>query len=302
MLLNEKYYKELWSKFEPVVTLPTSSNHRTFLLSLKFILHSVDRKQSIHVNFQGDEECFTNIQSHLFIELANRIYCNAADFAPCSIGDRIRSKHKYRIGGPKATHLDFVIKRILGKEYELRNEKQSITIKVSFDSLVRDYIPLTQNAHDHTIERFLSYFDELNGKKVFDFTPTYFERKSVFIAKKTFWDALSIKGRIPTIYFPNPREESDHSEIKSIPPLPDCLMFVTPKYDICYSMILTSGKKIDNIVLCDTEEDNIQQILQDKNRFGFNIVVLTRSFSPLQIEQIPCWNWFREEKELLNSL
>jgi hypothetical protein len=302
MLLNEKYYQDLLSKYQCVATLPTDFDDKTSALSIKIILNSLDQKKSVHVNFQGNKESIAKIQSHLFIELANRIFCNAADLGPRCIGDKVRSKKKYHLGKAHPVNVDFVIKRTIAKDYELRSDKHAMTIKVSLDGLIQDFIPISQNAHNRTIDRFLSYFDELNGKKLYDFPITYFERKTVFIAKKTFWDNLNIKNRVPTIYFPNPREESDRHEVKSIPALPDCLMFVTPKYEVCYDAILATKQKIDTIVLCDTEEDKIQQILQDKSRFGFNVAMLTNSFSPVKIEQIPCWNWYREETELLDSL
>ncbi len=302
MLLNKKYYQDLSFKYQNVVTLPADFSDKASLLSLKIILDSVDRKQSIHVNFQGDENHLSKIQSHLFVELANRIFCGAAGFPPFKIGDKVRSKEPYWIGKPKPMYLDFVIKRTIGKEFELRSDKNSMTIKVSFDKLVQDFVELSQNARNRTIERFLGYFDELNAKKVYGFPITYFERKTVFVARKTFWDELSIKKRVPSVYFPNPREESDHHEVKSFPALPDCLMYVTPKYEVCYEVILSAGKKIDTIVLCDTEENKVQQILQDKSRFGFNVIILTNSFSPEKVDQIPCWNWFREEMEIIESL
>ena len=113
---------------------------------------------------------------------------------------------------------------------------------------------------------------------------------------------LTIKGKIPSIYLPNPREENDHHETKSIPALPDCIMYVTPKYEICYQDILQKGKKINTIVVCDTELDEIEKIIQDRNRFGYNIIVLTNSVNPTKSTQVLCWNWFREEGEIINSL
>jgi hypothetical protein len=68
------------------------------------------------------------------------------------------------------------------------------------------------------------FFENINGKHVHDFIPTYFERKSVFIDPKTFYDLLEVKNKIPTTYFPNPREEINPQETKSIPALPDSKM------------------------------------------------------------------------------
>jgi hypothetical protein len=79
-------------------------------------------------------------------------------------------------------------------------------------------------------------------------------------------------------------------------------MYFTTKYEVCYQKLLLQGKKIHTIVICDTEEDKIQQILQDRNRFGFNLIILSNAIDPIRNNQIPCWNWFKEEVEIVNSL
>ena len=62
------------------------------------------------------------------------------------------------------------------------------------------------------------------------------------------------------------------------------------------------GEKIKTIIVFDTEADKIEQMLQDKVRFGFNLIVISNSFSPLKTGAIRCWNWFREELEIINAL
>ena len=101
---------------------------------------------------------------------------------------------------------------------------------------------------------------------------------------------------------PNPREESHLFETKSIPALSDCLVYFTPRYEVCYQNILLKGEKIKTIIVYDTEADKVEQMLQDKSKYGFNLIVLSNSYSPLQNQAIPCWNWFKEEVELVNSL
>jgi len=135
-----------------------------------------------------------------------------------------------------------------------------------------------------------------------DFTPTKFESKIVFVAKKPLWDSLPDKNKIPCAYLPNPREENHTSITKSIPALHDCLAFFTPKYEICYQQILLKGEKIRTVVVFDTEADKIEQILQDKSRFGFNLIVVSNSYSPLKNETVPCWDWFKEEIKIVDAL
>lgn len=113
---------------------------------------------------------------------------------------------------------------------------------------------------------------------------------------------MADKNKIPSTYLPNPREENNVSEIRSIPALHDCLVYFTPKYEVCYQNLLLKNEKIKAIVLFDTEVDQIEQILQDKPRFGFNIIVISNSFSPVKNQAIPCWNWFKEEIEIVNAL
>ena len=140
--------------------------------------------------------------------------------------------------------LDFKIQSIQNDKYKLWNEKHSIIWEKTFAELVEKFIPVTQNAQNETLTRFTSFFEKLNGKQVHDFTPTYFDRKNVFIAPKTFYDSLEVRNKIPTTYFPNPREESTPHETKSIPALPDSIMYFVPKY------IIASGKAGIDFVSC----------------------------------------------------
>lgn len=79
-------------------------------------------------------------------------------------------------------------------------------------------------------------------------------------------------------------------------------MYFVPKYKVCYDNILLQGKIIDTVVVYNTEETEIEQIIQDKNRFGFNLIVITNTTSPTKCSQVPCWNWFKEEAIIINTL
>lgn len=303
MLLNKKYYQDLWDKYQNIEMLTLKLNDKSSILTFKIILEHCKKKKPLHFNFQSKTNSFPDIGKQLFIELSNNIFCNAADFPQLNIGDKVRSKKAIRVGTPIPRFLDFKIRQIENGRYSLWNERYSLTWEKSFAELVERFIPVTQKAQNETLTGFISFFEKINGKQVHDFIPTYFERKSVFIAPKTFYDTLEIKNKIPTIYFPNPREESNPHETKSIPALPDSMMYVVPKYDVCYQKLLLPRKtKIDTIVVFNTEEEKIQQIINDKQQYGFNLIVLSNTTEPAKSNQVPCWNWFKEEIEIVNSL
>ena len=301
MLLNKTYYQTLWDKYKGTHILCELKNNSSSL-TLKIIIEHCRNKQSVHFNIQNDSNILSEVSRQLFIELSNDIFCNAVDFPPFNDGDKVRSKKLIRVGKPKPLFLDFTLKKLPDGRFKLYNKKFELTIEKKFDELVQQFIPLTQNAHNATLKKFTSYFETLNGRQIHDFTPAYFERKSVFIAPKTFYDSLEVKNKIPITYFPNPREESNPHETKSIRALPDSIMYFVPKYKVCYDKIFRQGKKIDTVVVYDTEETEIEQIIQDKNRFGFNLIVITNSTNPIKCSQVPCWNWFKEEIDIINSL
>jgi hypothetical protein len=126
--------------------------------------------------------------------------------------------------------------------------------------------------------------------------------KSVFISKKPLWDSLTIKNKIPSTYYPNPREESHLTETRSIPALSDSMIYFTPKYEVCYHQLLQKGEKIKTIVIFDTEADKLNQIMQDQIKYKFNLLVLSNSNTPTKSDLIPSWNWFKEELEIINAL
>lgn len=302
MLLNKKYYQDLWDKYKNIETHTLKLNDNASNLTVQIILEQNTNKKPIHFNFQCTENSLKGIGKQLFVELANNIFCNYASFPQLNIGDKFRSKVALRVGAPKPRFLDFKILSIQNNKYKLWNEKFSITWEKTFAELVEKFIPVTQKAQNGTLTRFILFFEKLNGKQVHDFTPTYFDRKSIFIAPKSFYDSLEVKNKIPTTYFPNPREEGISTETKSIPALPDSIMYFVPKYKVCYEKILLTGKRIDTVVVYDTEETEIGQIIQDKSRFGFNLIVITNKAEPIKCDQVPFWNWYKEETDLVNML
>lgn len=298
IILNKLYYQELLKKYNSVDLLSTNIESNFLSLVIKMVKDNLKKKKSIHINFQNEKNLLLEIAKHLFIETANEIYCNFADFPDSKVGEKLKARNK-RFS--KNSILIFMGKR--GDKYILKYENDdSYEIKVDEETFIQDFVQISQNVRDNTLKRFFTFFDKLNNKKIYFFNPTNFECKSVFIAPKTFYDSLEVKNKIPTTYFSNPREENILHETKSIPALTDSIMYFVSRYKIFYEQILQQGKKIDTVVVCDTEEEEIQQIVQDKNCFGFNLIMLTNNAEPNKCNQIPCWNWYKEETDLVNAL
>lgn len=294
-ILNEEYYQALWKKYDRISTL-NLPNSNTADLSIKFILDFYRKNQPIHINFQNSKEIIFEIGKQLFVEFANDIYLNHYDLPNLKKGKKLRDKRSYRDGKKH----NYEIKRISNNTYYIEDIKTKANMSLNYDDLVKNYIPIEKGSRQ--LKGYTKYFSEINGGKKMDFTPTNFESKTVFVAKKPLWDSLPDKNKIPCAYLPNPREENHTTTTKSIPALQDCLAFFTPKYEVCYQQILLKGEKIKTVVIFDTEADKIEQILQDKSRFGFNLIVVSNTYSPLKNETIPCWNWFKEEIEIVDAL
>jgi hypothetical protein len=213
------------------------------------------------------------------------------------------------------------MKRISGNQYYeiARVEKGSYTLRqvlkktkvdispallldINYDRLTKFFVKVGSGKRisEKTIKNYFDFFEKLNNEKS-EFPKINFEKKSVFISKKTFWDCLPNRNKIPCTYLPNPREENNASATMSIPAL-DCLVYFTPKYEVCYNNILSKGENIKTIVVFDTEADKIQQMLQDKAIYGFNLIIMSNSFSLINNNTIPCWNWYKEEIEIINGL
>ena len=302
MQLNQDYYKQLIKKYDLIDTISIESKSQFPLLSLQMILDQCRNKKDVHINFQTEESLMNIIARDLFVQLSNEIFCNAADFPQLNIGDKVKSKKEMHVGKPKPLFLTFTINNIVNNRYRLTNDKFSITLEKSFSELVEKFIPISQNAQNDTLAKFILFFDKLNKKPIHDFNPTFFERKSVFIGPKSFYDSLEVKNKIPITYYPNPREGAAINSIKSIPALPDNVMYQVSRYRVCYDQILNKGKKIENVIILNSDLHEVEQIINDRDRFGFNIIILTNSFEPLKFSNIPSWDWFKEEIDLINCL
>ncbi|MCO5293262.1 MAG: hypothetical protein M9959_16185 [Chitinophagaceae bacterium] len=304
MILNSEYYQKIWEKFENTNTLGVF-NDNISCLTTKLILEHYRQNKPIHFNFQNSKEIIFEIGKHLFIELANDIYCNHYDLPDnYNVGDklkRIRDNQYYEI--VKVENDNYSLRQVLRKtKAEI---SPALLSGINYDRLTKNFVKVDagKGISEKTIKNYFAFFEELNKEKN-EFPITNFEKKTVFIAKKPLWDSLPNRNKIPCAYLPNPREDNNATETRSISALQDCLAYFTPKYEVCYSNILTKNEKVKTIVVFDTEAEKIEQMISDQSRFGFNLIVLSNSdYSKLiKSQSIPCWNWFKEEMEIVNAL
>lgn len=293
MILNPTYYNSLLSL---VVESEYSANTpKVVSISASLILLNYS-KRNIHINTPNSQETYSHILSIIFEKLSISIFQKYADFPPLKKGDLVK-----RID-TKGNDL-FFVKQIIDNNVTLQLKKNSSKCPMherflKYDSLLKHYTPVIQNAKDKTIKKYHDYFAEIN---TYGFLPTFFSKKNVFIASKNKWDNIGLKSCLPVIYLPNSRDENQ-TLIKSIPALNDCITYFTPRYEVCFEQLLERGEIIDTIVLCDTDLDMIPQIIQDQARFNFKLIILSNRDDNLRFNEVLSWNWKREELNLLNQL
>lgn len=293
MILYTPYYQELLKSIEKIN--PSVEFKNTCYLTFDLIWRNYEN-QNIHINIPNNHTIISFIVNRLHKKLANIIFRQNADFPPLKIGDLVKRNDT------KGNDL-FKIKQIKDKEVTLRLKKSSTKCSMherflKLDSLLKHYIPVIQNAQDKTLKKYQNYFDAINTH---GFLPTFFSKKVAFIIPKSIWDNLEKKAYIPSIYLPNSREDN-HTTIKSIPALEDCIAYFTPRYEVCYEQLLVKGTKIDTLVICDTELNVIPQIIQDQSNYNFKLIILTNDYEPHKFNGVCSWNWNKEEIDLLETL
>ena len=301
MILNKTYYQTLRDKFQNVQTLSIDSLDNSVDLSVKMILEHYRKNESLHINFQNSKESILAVARQLFVEFANDIYLHHYDLPDIfSIGDklkRIKDNQYYEITNAEKNY--YTLRQVLRKtKVEI---SPAIMPNIDYDKITKGFVKVDSGVSEKTIKNYFDFFAKLNNQNS-DFPRSNFDMKSVFISKKPLWDSLGIKNKIPSTYFPNPREESHLTETRSIPALSDCMIYFTPKYEVCYQQLLQKGEKIKTIVVFDTEADKLNQIMQDQLKYKFNVIVLSNSNTPIKSELIPCWNWFKEELAIIEAL
>jgi hypothetical protein len=297
-MLNEDYYKYLLKKFEIREIADKTANLTAGLLLTNF------DKFNIHINFSTNEEVFEKTIDILHKKLSIFIF---------NVYHRLPALKK----GSEWTLTSF--KRIKRKNYAIKSSffisnifQDSVTLKdqtgnylqtISVEKLYEDYYNEIVETIPKQYEKFFIGKSKnicVNWKSKFGFIPISFDKKIVFIAKKSFWDILNYKEKIPSIYLPNSHKENQ-AIIRSIPELEDYIAYFTPKYEICYDLILEKNIKIETIVVCDNSE-NIPQIIQDQASYGFKLIVLSNDTNPIKYNGLTLWNWEKEEIELIEKL
>jgi len=279
-MLNEDYYKTLMNKY----SIPEDCN-KLVCLSAAIMLDNY-RGRNVYFNFPINYD-FANILNLLYESLSKYIFQKFPDFPPETC------KTYKRIGGSKKEI--YVIERIYGNTVYLKQNTDTYTIK--YNNFIKKYIPIQQNAQKGALMNVQRYFSKINE---YEFLPTYFSKKIVFVAGQTMWNKLNNKKNIPSIYLPSTRDGEQNS-IKSIPALEDCITYVTPRYGVCYEELLKKGILIDTIVLCDTDLNSIIQIIQDQHKYKFNFIVLSNENKTQKLNNLIYWSWKNEEIEFIEQ-
>lgn len=293
MILTTSYYRELLNSIEKIN--PSVAFKNTSYLTFDLIWRNYE-KQNLHINVPNNSTIINFIVNRLHKKTANIIFRQYADFPPLKIGDLVKRNDT------KGNDL-FKIKLIKDNEVTLRLKKSSSKCSMherflKYDSLLKYYMPVIQNAKDKTLKKYQDYFDTIN---LHGFLPTFFSKKIAFIAPKSIWNNLEKKAYIPSIYLPNSREDN-HTAIKSIPALEDCIAYFIPKYEVCFEQLILKGALIDTLVICDTDLEAIPQIIQDQVAYHFKLIILTNDSESHKFNGVYSWNWKKEEIELFEKL
>jgi hypothetical protein len=289
-MINPDYYKTLLDKYAVVIDC-----HKTALLTTEIIWANYNEKK-IHFNFSKIDYVLEKTVNQLYTNLSNNIFRNNAEFPPLQKGDLVR---KIGIKG----NAIFSITNLEGNNVRLILVKGTKKVTkherfMRYDFLIKNYLPITQRVSERTLAKYKDYFSKINEH---GFLPTFFSKKIVLIATKTMWDKLDRKNCIPSVYLPNTKEENQ-TVLKSIPALEDCIIYVTPKYEVCYEQILNKKHTIDTIIVCDTDKTSIPQIIQDQGIYNFKLIVLTNDYEPQIFNDLIFWDWKKEEIELIENI
>lgn len=281
-MLNESYHNVLIDKYSEFKGCDRLSD-----ISATIILKNYSSK-NINFNFPRGYD-LNRIINLLYKVFAKEIFKEYADFPPFKKGDLVKRVDT------KGNDL-FLVKQIIDNEVTLQLKKGSIKCSMherflKYDSLLKHYTPVTQNAKDKTIKKYQDYFAKIN---TYGFLPTFFSKKIVLIAGQTIWNNLEDKNYIPSIYLPNTRE-GEQTLLKSIPALEDCLVYVAPKYEVCYETLLKRNIGVDTIIICDTDLNSLSQIIQDQIKYKFKIIGLSNESEVPKLDNSLIWNWLKEE-------
>ncbi|HNY05000.1 MAG TPA: hypothetical protein PKL23_00935 [Candidatus Egerieousia sp.] len=283
-MLNESYYKKLLNKYSI-----SDDCNRLVQLSTAIVLDNY-RNRNICFKFPVNYD-IVNIVNTLYESLSKYIFQNHSDFPPSTC-----EKFK-KIGGSRQDV--FKVENFQNGKVYLKNiVDPSYHITMCYDGFLKNYIPIQQNVKKGALVNVQKYFSNVNQ---YDFLPTYFSKKIVFVAGQTMWNKLDNKRNIPSIYLPSTRDD-EQNLIRSIPALEDCISYITSRYNICYEELLKKGILIDAIVLCDADLSSITQIIQDQQQYKFKFIILSSENEIQELNNLAIWNWQKEEVEVMEKM
>lgn len=291
MILNQTYYKNLLNSTTEF-TYPIDT-YKTVHLSTYLILSNYS-KRNIHINIPNIDKYFEQILALLYTKFSVKIFQNYADFPPIVVGSKWIHKTKFEKN-------KFEITSCIKDNIVLKDKKKGLSItNISEENLFKNFFP-AQNRNIKPIKEYSDFYKNYSEWFItFGEIPTHFSKKVVFVSNKSIFEKCH-NHYTPTIYYPNKRE-NNQVLIKTIPALDDCLVYFTPKYEVCFEQLLDKGKQIDTVILCDTDLDSIPQILQDQSRYNFKLIIITNKTENFKFNGILSWNWKLEELNLLEQL
>lgn len=286
MILNDKYYNDLINKY----SIRQDCN-KLAMLSASLIMSNYSSR-NVHFNFPKEYNLH-EIINILYEQLSIQVFNTYAEITDFSVGERLMRRNE------KGRSV-YVITEINGNIYHLikENDISNLKIEAKFDSLKKYYYRTLKDTRNAPLSKFGDFFKEYNE---YGFLPTHFSKKIVLIAGQTIWNNLKNRNCIPTTYLPNTRDGSQ-TKRKSIEAIEDSIVYITPKYEVCYTEILKNNIAVDTIIVCDTDISSIPQILQDKEIYNFKLIVLSNDDEIQRYNNITLWNWQQEEIGLIEEM
>lgn len=309
--INKDYYQKLLQAYKNCKFSRIDHVSSKFIeLCSKIILTSLNNNQNIIIHIP---ESFTNMPDlfcSLYVNLTNYAFVKFVNYPDFKVGDRLKGQRR-----------EYVIEKIDGDSYTLQeimrahrrdNAPSPITIRhLSYEKIVKNYIKISDRTKLRRIEGYFELFKALNPDEDFEFIPTSFDKKIVFIGSKRVWNELgrycfnsfNIKNCIPAIYIPDPRDDSNPRPQQPTVKIDQPLAYFTTRYETCYNQLLTKNVIVDLIMLLDADISSVGQILMDQHRFNFKFIALTDKDAAEHDGLLKWkWKWFKEEIDLIEAL
>jgi hypothetical protein len=315
--INREYYQKLQQAYHDCEIIQIDNSLSKFIeLCTKIIIGSLKNNQNIIIQVPESFDGLPDLWCSIYINLTNYAFIKFVNYPDFKIGDSLKMRKK----AGKNREREFVIENIVKDSYTLKEKLRTRTESdyshsattighITYESLVNKYIKISSRTRSRRIESYFEFFKALNPDEDFEFIPTSFDKKIVFIGSKKAWNelgsysfkAFNIKNCIPAIYIPDPRDDSNPRPQQPTVKIDQPLAYFTTRYETCYKQLLTKNEKVDLIMLLDADITSIGQILMDQHRFNYKFIALTSEDTSEYKNLLP-WKWFKEEIDLINSL